>query len=277
MNDESSGPPAVQHRESKQPHTYAQYKAAIWKRRIPISWSLVSGIVVGFFHHTITASIPAWSAVVAAFAALVAAWFAGKLSDTTDKLREVADAQRGLMNRQLDAIESQGKQIEREFLATHRPRVILRRITFEPDPPRPPGQAPGVPKIKIELVNDGGSDATISNLFISFKWFNPNYFRLSELIDEMARVDLGDKPFVLVPGEPIAVVRGMGGAADVIFHTVRAQQGFAVLYCLGRIEYTDAAKKTRRTGFIRTCDLQPRRFRRITDDTDLVKDFEYTD
>jgi len=160
----------------------------------------------------------------------------------------------------------QGKQIEREFLATHRPRLILRRVTFERDDARPWDAS-------ISIANTGESEAIISELAVALQPFmgDPPAWEILELLD--GNPVAAAKNFVLPTGDSYPLVVHARSNMAEAYGMNRAQRGLFSIYCIGFVEYRDKiGNSVRRTGFIRRAQFDGRYFERVD-----LHDFEYAD
>jgi hypothetical protein len=159
----------------------------------------------------------------------------------------------------------QGKQIEREFISTHRPRLVLRRVTFEQNPFQPPD-------VKIEIANAGESEATITRLavvFIVAPAGTPPAWRILQDLEKGLIAEAENH--TLSSGDSYALRIPPGD----VFSLFSMNTGQTRLYCIGFVEYRDAYNfSVRRTGFIRysTTGNAMGQFERRDD-----PDFEYAD
>jgi hypothetical protein len=148
-----------------------------------------------------------------------------------------------------------------EFIATHRPKIIVRRFQIT-DKDLPEGKAP---KILFIAQNIGDSAATITRVKSATVTYR---------IDELIPTDLSF-PFheefnvTLKSGErELFPVNGAYPLRGVEPMAIRAEK--IVLYCMGTIEYFDTGGTQRETGFCR-------RYRPSEDRWETVdSEYEYT-
>lgn len=161
--------------------------------------------------------------------------------------------------------------LEREFAATHRPVVAVRRIIFDEETPEHPATRP---QFILELANVGDSDAVISELRVALQAFlpgRPPAWTLTRLIEqnpvasaEGHQIPNGGSLAVLVRSD--AIMAGAASMSDV-------DADVFTIYCAGYVEYADTAgRHSRRTGFIRKAKFDQRWFEHAND-----PDFEYQD
>jgi len=161
----------------------------------------------------------------------------------------------------------QGQQIEREFISTHRPRLILRRLTLDFG-----RNSMAAPDMRVEIANTGESEASITRLavvFIASPGGSPPAWRILEDLEKGAIADAenhilnsGDSYAIKIPpNSEVAMAFGKGTSFEI--------------FCIGYVEYRDAFNASvRRTGFIRKTDnlYAMGKFKRVDD-----ADFEYAD
>jgi len=187
--------------------------------------------------------------VFTAMATVFIAWF-------TYSLKSVARDQHKIM-------EKQTVIIERQTIASHRPKIIVRNVLLMNDV--------GGDKIFVnfEIVNIGGSDAT--------------FYRSGVEIVKMAKtrrgryVFVGNKDFldgdILSPGESIGYSQPFIALQMSLANLgIRLFVDDEILVLRGMIAYNDDNHTMRRTGFWREYDFDAKRFR-PSDDTD----YEYQD
>lgn len=204
---------------------------------------------------------------------------ADKLNDYTFALAVVAALQfvafiyQGWKLRQtVTAMEKQTKIANDEFLATHRPRLIVRTVMcndeLQPDQPM---------VVKIHFANAGESTGTITRLRVVFRPFwtgqpIPHYVQ-AEL--DKANADSARSVPIESGSSGIREATVPENIAQGLFHEdfVTSPNPRKSLYCVGDIEYTDSSGKiSRRTGFIRRLNKLNDIFERVKD-----SDFEYAD
>ena len=196
--------------------------------------------------------------------------------DDAKRVREVMASQQEAMEAQAEAArdqathtEANAKILERQFSATFRPRLVLRRITFAP-----PGEAGAAPKMKIELADVGFGGAVVTRFSVSFfptdEAEGPEPWRI--LLSLEGRDGDGGHPSDLVVpvGGSVAIFAEFGEPGP---SPLRQFAKYAAVYCAGYVQYTSAERiGSYRLGFIRACDTRDRIFRRVDN-----PDFEYQD
>jgi hypothetical protein len=157
----------------------------------------------------------------------------------------------------------------RNFVATFRPKVLIRSIILDPETveDKPAGPC----KIRLLLVNTGGTIAYVDSCEFSLDWFDI----------EKPTILFGhatDSSFSLVPGQSRSIdleIPGSGFPMSLYSLEVNVREGARQKkfpMCSGTITYTDDNKIQRRTGFQRVWDVSSRRFAASTD-----TEYEYAD
>lgn len=202
-------------------------------------------------------AIAAGSAIVTAVATGVVALYTGRLNEATELLAAVS----------ADTLQ----RMDREFNATHRPSLRLRRIVFARQDSDAEKTADHV---KIVLANVGDSIANITECRMTFLhcWSGRlNTAQIEARLDQN-RIDDLLPPFVNA-GHRIAAFIPLKNFQRNMFSDPLLDRGRTVLYCVGFVTYEDALHSTpRTTGFIRALDPKSRRFRRVKN-----RDYEYSD
>jgi hypothetical protein len=149
----------------------------------------------------------------------------------------------------------QGKQIEREFISTFRPKLRIRRVSIQATK----GVAGGYPigSIQYLIANVGGSPATLIDGRTVHKLI-PKGTRLPAEPPYDDERDSHEVPqgITLKSGESIPIVHH----GDI---SIMPSLGFAFvehndLYFFGYVEYTDANNYRRRMAFCRRMDTEGR-------------------
>jgi hypothetical protein len=186
------------------------------------------------------------------------AWFTGLLVAVTAGLIAVGEMQR----RQLKATV---KAMRDDFAATHRPKIILREIKL--DAPTGDGEA----RVRYTLSNAGQTTGTI--------------------IENLAKTEVGDAPKVAggIHKPPPALTEERGEqitiplkAGEAHTETIESTHWDAatrhgsdqILWCLGRITYTDGIGTKRATAFCCRYDPTIRGFRTLGGDKHLGYEYE---
>ena len=209
-------------------------------------------------------------------------WFTGALMVFTAALAVVGIWQ-GILTRQSINLARD------EFLASHRPQLVLRRVMFDEETTEFPAEKP---QFMIEIANVGDSEATIARLAIrllpladragtQFKMrkeleiVDPTYnqfvgVKIANGDSHAIRVVQDERVYQAIAQEKMLTL-GQGAMTSPFVHT---------LYCLGYVEYRDKrGANPRRTGFIRRAKFDARWFERLdgTDDKQFLDGFEYQD
>jgi hypothetical protein len=155
--------------------------------------------------------------------------------------------------------------------ASHRPNLVLRRVTFERITEEHPE---GRPLFKIEIANAGDSDAIIGEMSVAFGTFvgkDPVPWKLIELLEKNSAIRARENR--VISGGSLAL---MVPADDVLAEAIafnRVQSNLFAIFCVGYFRYTDTEGRfARRTGFLRRANMKERWFER-----ENAPDFEYQD
>lgn len=233
-------------------------------------------VVVGLLAGVLLESNPAVGVALTVIATGVMAYFTMALFEATDEMRKTAGAQLSAMQGQLSAMERQATQLDLEFNATHRPRLVLRYLMFDLVTAENPDDDP---RFRIELANVGDSEAIVSNVTIRLFPLSGDYAdleaRIATDLDVRSLKAMIDQH--IPNGDSWAFYMKDGRVADAIAMEAGANdRGRFMLYCTGYVEYTDkAGLNRRRTGFIRQTRLTTRRFVRA--EQSLRENFDYED
>jgi hypothetical protein len=161
----------------------------------------------------------------------------------------------------------QGKQIEKEFLATHRPRLILRRVTLDPS-----SDAHCPPNLRVEIANTGESEGIISRLAVVVGAHERLY--PWSILETLERTEIeAARNHALRSGDSYVVVVYADEALTRLYFDNRMDPGHFEVYCIGYVEYRDrVGGSVRRTGFIRRGPFDGQYFESVN-----LPDFEYAD
>jgi hypothetical protein len=214
-----------------------------------------------FLHHFESAFI--------ILSTIAIAWFTFELrkatfglKDSTDKLWSAGESQIALIGRQTDLSEKQHGLAREEYFATHRPRVMVRRVSTVLVMNQPS-------TISFTIVNTGEAavkNCTWNGQIMMLKGIGSIhtvvYFNYMEADshNELLRVGEGIHRVLLdrVTLQPDEII-------DI-------ENGNSVLHVLGYVAYTDILDVTRRTGFFRYYDPKRQRFGIVND-----PEYEYHD
>lgn len=165
------------------------------------------------------------------------------------------------------AIRQDG-QIRREFAATHRPRLALRRLTFDGSGKDP---VPDPPRLKIELAHTEGIGPIDAQVSITIVVFTTGHITHWILLEELEK---SLPQTIRVPnGGSAAIIIRLTPEANRALSSREVMIGADSIYCAGYVAYMSVRGKTSyRLGFIRRCDIEHRWFERVND-----PDFEYAD
>jgi hypothetical protein len=150
------------------------------------------------------------------------------------------------------------KHLQREFDATHRPRLIVRSVSLEPVARRRPGDPDNVRQlghdIHYQVVNVGDTRATITHsstverFLVKPQAWTPGNDLYEPNLTEAITLDSGETWIVKAD-------------ADLLYQSLDApalrQQS---AFFLGYIEYIDPANVKRRTSFLRVFNPQSDQF-----------------
>jgi hypothetical protein len=145
-----------------------------------------------------------------------------------------------------------------EFVATHRPKLRIRRIFL-----REPLAINQTIKIRILAANIGANDATINGLGLAIY-----------VGDAVPNAEPRPYPEQRIPAGKWAAIDGEGPVFSIIESTAFNQGN--ILHAIGTINYGDANNIERATAFARSYDLSRKRFVPLPD-THPESDREYED
>jgi len=148
----------------------------------------------------------------------------------------------------------------REFNATHRPKIILRDVSYIVEG--------GENVILYSLVNCGDADGTIIESWILAEWPTPG--RAVRNLTSNGHNDLGT--LHLAPGEDLQLRYVVPADLGVYFAAIGITTEVAALHFAGAVRYEDSAGCRRRSVFRRWCDPKTEGFYRTEN-----LDYEYAD
>jgi hypothetical protein len=151
------------------------------------------------------------------------------------------------------------KHLEREFLATFRPRLKVRQMSLR--------EADGDSWVQYVIANVGGSPATVTESNITPVFFTPQTATPGNPYNDR-RAAIGTP--TIGPGQAIF---GEYGAENMLAGRISAEHD-KTLHLVGYIVYVDGLDIPRRMGFDRVYDSSSRRFRHFEAVGD---DYEYSD
>ncbi|MBU6480474.1 MAG: hypothetical protein KGS09_08025 [Nitrospirae bacterium] len=153
-----------------------------------------------------------------------------------------------------------------EFIATHRPKIIVRRFSINKV-----GDDGESVDIGYEMVNTGESLATVVCSSTKLWWHTPTK-PLPAIPPYAAKIvqsiPIETGMLVTVPSQPVTDFEFVAGFEEESDATTTGDR----LFALGYIEYKDTIGKIRRTAFLRRYDFKAKRF-------DIIphSDYEYAD
>jgi hypothetical protein len=207
--------------------------------------------------------------VVSAIAAGFIAWFTIKLTAATDRLSKLGKRQEEITYEQLRAMRRQADQMELEFIATHRPKLIVRSVDLRNA--HMAGDSPNHLKMVFTchylIVNTGPTSATIVQA-TSTRSMVPNPRGWTP--DDPVYTSDGDG----VVGRELKSGESCVGTCDngsELIGSVAARLPFPI-YFLGYVVYEDSVGVRRRTGFFRRYEPKERNLVR-----EKNRDYEYAD
>lgn len=155
-----------------------------------------------------------------------------------------------------------------EFLASHRPRLVLRSVMFDGNTNEP---NPVEPRVKVEFANVEGIGDISVTAKLAF-----GIFRTGKLVPwKMAEaLDNVDATSIIAPyGGSAAIITTMPPERAADFNVEAITSGVSSIYCIGYVVYADASGvHAYRLGFVRRLDIENRWFETIN-----FPDFSYTD
>jgi hypothetical protein len=151
----------------------------------------------------------------------------------------------------------QGQQIEREFRVTHRPRFVLRRLTFDGSTSDP---YPDPPRFRLEMANVGGVGVATANLHLAVGDFVTGEPIPAQMIEELEKA----KPEALRidNGQSSVMLIALSEKSRESFKMPEVRTGQRSIYFVGYVTYADSGGEiVYRTGFLRRANLrQPASF-----------------
>ncbi|MFZ6767520.1 hypothetical protein ACO0LM_10575 [Undibacterium sp. Di26W] len=180
--------------------------------------------------------------------------------------RSTGDRQASDMNRSLEIAENSVKLARDEFIASHRPKLILRDATSKQDM--------GAPIfVRYIIANIGESDATIVTGALSVHFFKGYQFGPDNL-PELNNGDSNIDPLVIKAGEQYSLQynASIGWASNNDTGTIFSEGEYGLFFS-GQIVYADSRGTQRRTGFRRKYISGQHRF--LT--TETGTHYEYQD
>jgi hypothetical protein len=193
---------------------------------------------------------------VAAVAGLIVAGFTFALWRSTRRMQEITAAT-------LDHLRA-------EFLATHRPQIIVRMGWLVPQS-NPSDDVNSHYVVTYQLVNVGTSLAQLVSLSVGEVWdtlADPKPISVDLSGDE---IDRSASTTVLTPGEKLPQLHLGSVSKERYFPGIYMAERYEYVF-FGQIVYEDANHTRRETGFCRRYDAKRKRFVRVDD-----PDYEYTD
>ena len=156
----------------------------------------------------------------------------------------------------------------KQFIATHRPKLIVRLIQLGNLVPEKPVE------IWLTVANVGASDAIIESIradiatkgWANISWDVPGI--------EAREIELGNSK--LASGEQRSFPANHNKRSLSLARTISIQQMGSRFYFLGEIVYRDENGTTRRTGFVRWFDTQFSRFSNLPSEW-VGSELEYAD
>jgi hypothetical protein len=160
------------------------------------------------------------------------------------------------------ASEAQTKLARDAFIATHRPRIVVRRMGVELTK-----NAPII--VEFSIVNIGEEKVTKCNWNTVIMLLNVAGGVHGQLHYETDTADFHDGPLGVGEGKK-KWIQDKTDLAPSDFTDIEKKK--VILHVVGFVAYTDRAGVTRQTGFFRYYDAENRRFRVIDD-----PEYEYQD
>ena len=145
-----------------------------------------------------------------------------------------------------DAARATAEVSERQFLATQRPKVVLRSLWADQRVWRETRRL----SIQATVANSGAIEATLTRLVFGTKFTKPN--RPIDVLPDYA-MDALEGTLVLQSG--MAHTSGPISVPANENETARVQTGAFEFYCYGKVEYRDGLGNVRTTAFRRRLAL----------------------
>jgi len=250
--------------------------------------------IIGFAFRKIGASIDILGALITAAATVAIAWFTYTLRRSTDQLREsgekqidisrqmseIAERQLTIAGLQTDIQKKQHAIGRLQFIAAHRPRLIIRHVSLAADHSQVStvilmghdADANG----GLSVVNAGGSSAEIVHATYKIYFSKTGLPARSPLMYEKTSILL-EKETIIKRGE--CRVIELWGKVDLgpldstgLRNIHQFDQEGWVVYIMGQIRYQDDGGADHFMGFCRERGSDGR-FRAVKDDLD----YEYED
>jgi uncharacterized protein YpmB len=179
----------------------------------------------------------------------------------TTKMGEWADAaekQMLILGRQTDIQEKQHAIGRLQFFAAHRPRLVVRGVSFADDDGLVAGKRL---KIRIPIVNQGNTDATVRK--VAAQTFLVSRLTEINLGGDFHEIDTSDlTPLASGTNAVVKILTDHAFGNDEIFGI---EQKTRFLLCVGYVQYKDESGGLRTTGFARCLQHQSSRFTPIED------------
>jgi hypothetical protein len=212
------------------------------------------------------------SAETVAYYMKMLAWFTGVLAvgvlfqigllfkaDKTARLSaDISEKQMLISGRQTDIQEKQHAVGRLQFFASHRPRLIVRGISFTEQDGLVAGKRL---KIQIPIVNQGNTDAIVRT--IAAKTFLVSRLERINVGGDFHTIDTsGLAPLSSGTNARVGILTDQAFGPEDIFGI---QQKTRFLLCVGFVQYRDESGGLRATGFMRCLQHESGRFTPIDD------------
>jgi hypothetical protein len=184
-----------------------------------------------------------WSALIAALATIAIAGFTLTLWQSNERMWKVTRASVIASRRAANAAARQAKLAQDEFTATHRPRILVRGISFDEG-----GLVPNKRlMVQIAAVNSGETEAFIRDF--SARIFLVNSIDNFNVGDDFHKLDVSGRPPIKSGTYfKVGMLTDRALDANEIFGIM---QKTLFLVCVGYVQYRDANDSLRTTGFAR--------------------------
>jgi hypothetical protein len=169
-----------------------------------------------------------------------------------------AQKQMLIVGRQTDIQEKQHAIGRLQFLATHRPRIVVRGVSLDEEGGLSTGRRL---KIQIPFTNQGNTDAQV-------RQFAARTF----LVPRIDQINVGNEFHIIDTSGMAPLTSGTHAIVGILTEMtfsgadiLQLRQGSAFLLCVGYVQYGDDSGGLRATGFARCLQPESSRFTPISD------------
>lgn len=190
-------------------------------------------------------------------------------SKEMEKSLDLTEKQMALTGRQTDLAEKQHGLQRWQYLTTHRPKLIIRRISLDEGTPI------GIPigmlwKIQFIIANVGGSHATIIESNATFLKFDDGLPAIPPFSKEVNTVKIPDRE--AGQSDPPEFLHLDTATINTLCQYQGHGNSKGAFHFFGYIQYQDDLEIVRRMAFCRRYDVITKRFSKVDD-----PEYEYSD